>query len=96
MAFQLHKSSSRRLQDGGLQWVGLYGEDIKALNFRSMAELILIQPKKETMLSAEVWNKRWSTEAEIQKAVLNGRSLREGDCQTSGVWKETKIKTLQA
>lgn len=28
-----------------------------------------------------------------KKAVLNGRSLREGDCQTSGVWKETRIKT---
>lgn len=51
------ESSLHRLQDGGLQWLGLYGEDIKALNFRSMSELILIQPKKETMLSAEVWNK---------------------------------------
>lgn len=50
------ESPSHRSQDGGFR-VGLYDEDIKALNYSSMSELTLIQPKKETMFSAEVWNK---------------------------------------
>lgn len=57
-SFSYTKGSSLcRLQDGGLQLVGLYGEDINALNYESMSELMLKQPKKETMLSVEVWNK---------------------------------------
>lgn len=71
------ESSLHKLQDGVLQWVGLYDEDIKALNYRSISELILTQPKKEIILSVEVWNKWWSSEAEIQEGCFEWQELKK-------------------
>lgn len=41
-----------------------------------MSELILTQPKKETMLSVEVWKKWWSSEAEIQEGCFEWQELK--------------------